>query len=66
MTEQILTDAQTTAEEALLGIITDGVQAIRDSGHRLNNKTDDIKALATAYRLVVGGPQPGGLGEAAE
>jgi hypothetical protein len=53
MTDSRPTDAQTDAQDALLSIIKDGVQALRGNGHRLDNNIAGIKVLAEAYNLVV-------------
>jgi hypothetical protein len=55
MTDQTPKSAQIVAQEALFRVITDGVEAVRDSGHRLDNNTGAIKALAEAYSLVAKG-----------
>ncbi|OUE25516.1 hypothetical protein [Clavibacter michiganensis] len=55
MTDQTPTSAQAAAQEALFRVITDGVEAVRDSGHQLDNNTAAIKMLAEAYSLVVDG-----------
>ncbi|RIJ52517.1 hypothetical protein DZG00_04600 [Clavibacter lycopersici] len=66
MTDPTGTTPQTAAQDALLAIITDTVQMVRDSSGSLVLKTARIKSLATSYRLVVGGHQPGGLPDGEE
>jgi hypothetical protein len=53
MTDSQPSDAQTAAQDALLSIIKDSVEALRGNGHRLDNNIVAVKALAEAYNLAV-------------
>lgn len=53
--------AREAAYLALLDVITDSVAEIRESDYSLTSHTGRVKDLAYAFRLVVGGPQPGSV-----
>jgi hypothetical protein len=57
MTDTITSPQQQAAEDALLAIIADAVQGLRDSGYEFHSLTSRIHSLAASYRLVVGGEQ---------
>lgn len=52
--------ANEKAAKAMLDLISDAVAEIRSNNFSLVNQAHVAKDLAYAYRLVIGGPQPGG------
>lgn len=56
-----LREARDKASIALMDLITDSVDAIRNSEFRMTSHASDIRSLAYAYRLVAGGAQPGSV-----
>jgi len=53
--------AHETASKAVLDLITDSVKEIRKSDRTLGAQADRTRDLAFAYRLIIGGPQPGSI-----
>lgn len=53
--------AREKAYLALMDLITDSVAQIRESDYGLTHHVGRTKDLATAFRLVAGGPQPGSV-----
>lgn len=53
--------AHEAASKAVLDLITDSVKEIRESERTLGAQTDRTRDLAYAYRLIIGGPQPGSI-----
>lgn len=53
--------ANEKASKALLDVITDTVADIRSNNFTLAGQSSKVRDLAYAYRLVVGGPQPGSI-----
>lgn len=50
----------TQAQEALLRKIKEAVDELKQQDYDLPRHTEEIEALARAYRAVIGGAQPGG------
>ena len=53
--------ANEKAAKALLDVISDSVAELRSNDYTLSGQTGKVRDLAYAYRLVIGGPQPGSV-----